>query len=47
MAQGVEPFTAAQAAAFISGKAGEIASRKKKESLLATDVIEAISQVIH
>lgn len=47
MAQGIKPFVAAQAAAFISGRAGEIASRKKRESLLATDVIDAISQAIH
>ena len=46
MARGISAFVAAQAAAFINGKAGEIASQKKKESLLATDLIEAIPEVI-
>lgn len=47
MAQGFDPFVAAQAGAFINGKAGEIAAREKKESILATDLIEVISKVIH
>ena len=46
MARGVDPFTAGQAAAYINGKAGEIASKAKKESLLATDLIEAIPEAI-
>ncbi|PJA01265.1 NAD(P)H-hydrate dehydratase [bacterium (Candidatus Gribaldobacteria) CG_4_10_14_0_2_um_filter_33_15] len=46
LAQGIEPFTAAQAAAFINGKAGEIAANKLKESLTATDLIEAIPEVL-
>lgn len=46
LARGIEPFTAAQAAAYINGKAGEIASRKLKESLTATDLIEAITQAL-
>lgn len=46
MARGVEPFTAAQAAAYINGKAGQIAAKKKKQGLLATDLIESIPEVI-
>jgi NAD(P)H-hydrate repair Nnr-like enzyme with NAD(P)H-hydrate dehydratase domain len=47
MAQGFDPFLAAQAAAFINGKAGELAAKAKKESMLTTDLIEAISKVLH
>ncbi len=47
LAQGFEPFVAAQAATFINGKAGEIAARTKKEGLLATDLIGAIPEVLH
>lgn len=47
LAQGFEPFVAAQAATFINGKAGEIASKIKKEGVLATDLIEAIPEVLH
>ena len=47
LAQGIDPFTAAQAAAFINGRAGEIAAKIKKESFLATDLIEAIPEVLH
>jgi NAD(P)H-hydrate epimerase len=47
MAQGFDPFLAAQAAAFINGKAGELAAKAKKESMLTTDLIEALSKVLH
>ena len=47
LARGIDAFTAAQAAAYINGLAGEIAAKKLKESLLATDLIEAISKVIN
>jgi NAD(P)H-hydrate epimerase len=46
MSRGIEPFLAGQAASHINGKAGEIAGRKKKESLTATDLIEAIPEVL-
>lgn len=46
LARGIEPFLAAQAAIYINGKAGELAAHKKKEGLLATDLIEAIPEVI-
>jgi len=47
MARKIDPFLAGQAAAYINGKAGEIAARKLKEGLTATDVIEAIPEVLH
>jgi len=47
MTRGISPFLAAQAAAYINGKAGEIAGQKKKEGLLATDLIEAIPESLH
>lgn len=46
MARGLDAFTAAQAAAYINGKAGEIASSKLKEGMLATDLIDAIPEAI-
>lgn len=46
MARGIDPFTAAQAAAYMNGKAGEIVAKTKKDGLLATDLIEAIPEVI-
>jgi len=46
LARGIDPFTAGQAAAYINGKAGEIAAKEKKQSLLATELIEAIPEVI-
>lgn len=47
MARNIDVFTAAQAAAYINGKAGEVASQKKKEGFLATDLIEAIPEVLY
>lgn len=46
VARGVDLFTAAQAAAFINVRAGQIAVEKKKEGLLATDLIETIPEAI-
>ncbi|OIO47055.1 MAG: NAD(P)H-hydrate dehydratase [Parcubacteria group bacterium CG1_02_39_15] len=46
LARGIAPFKAAQAAAYINGKAGEIVAQEKKEGLLATDLIEAIPEVL-
>ncbi len=46
LARGVDAFTAAQAAAYINGLAGELAAKKFGESLMATDLIEAIPAVI-
>tara|TARA_Y100000310_G_C20538422_1_gene742021 strand:+ start:144 stop:995 length:852 start_codon:yes stop_codon:yes gene_type:complete len=40
--RGIEPLKAAAVAAYINGKAGEVAAKSKKDSLIATDVIDAI-----
>ncbi len=47
MSRNINPFESAQAAAFINGKAGEIVAQREKEGLLATDLIEAIPEVLH
>lgn len=47
LSRSIDPFVAAQAAAFINGKAGEIAAERMKEGLLATEVIKAIPEVLH
>jgi len=41
----IEPFVAACAAAYINGRAGDIAAKKYKSGLLPTDLIEAIPEV--
>lgn len=46
VARGIDPFTAAQAAAFINGLAGELAGKKLGESMTATDLIEEIPNVL-
>ncbi len=46
LAQNVEPFKAACAAAYINGRAGDIIARKKKQGLLASDLIQVIPDVI-
>lgn len=43
----IGPFLAGQVGAYISGKAGELAAKRLKDSLVATDVIEAIPEVLH
>lgn len=47
LARGINPFIAAQAGAYINGKAGEIVTEKEKDGLLATELIEAIPEVLH
>jgi len=47
IARGIDPFTAARAAAYINGKAGEIVDQRLKEGLLATELIETIPEVLH
>jgi len=47
MARGISPFEAGQAAALINGLAGELAGKKFGESVMATDLIEAIPEVLH
>lgn len=46
LAQGIQPFKAACAAAYITGKAGDLAARKKKQSLVASDLLEEISKAV-
>jgi len=45
IAQGKDVFTAAKAAAYINGKAGQLAAKKLKHSLTATDLIRFIFKV--
>jgi len=47
LARGHTPFESAKAAAYIVGRAGEIASKKFGESMLASDVLEILPDVIH
>ena len=47
LARGCSVFEAACAASYINKKAGEIACEKLKESVTATDLIEAIPEAIH
>jgi len=46
LAKRIDTFNSACAAAYINGKAGELASEKYKQGLLATDLIENIPAVI-
>jgi len=46
LAQGIDCFTATCAATYINGKAGDIAAKRLKQALMATDLIEAIPKVI-
>jgi len=46
LARGKDRFSAAQAAAYINGRAGELASKEKGESLTPIDLIEAIPKVL-
>ncbi|MDD5750135.1 MAG: NAD(P)H-hydrate dehydratase [Candidatus Pacebacteria bacterium] len=46
LAQGIEPFLAAQAASYINGKAGEAAAKKYGPGMTAVDLIEEIANVI-
>lgn len=47
LARKVEPFEAAQVAAYINGCAGELASKKYGEGVLASDIFEFIPSVIN
>jgi len=46
LSRGVDPLTAAEAAAYINGKAGEIAISKFKEGVTSTDLINEIPNVL-
>lgn len=47
LARGRDPFDAGRVAAFVVGRAGELASSKLGESTLASDVLTYLSLVIH
>lgn len=47
LARKVEPFEAAQVAAYINGRAGELACKKYREGVLASDIFEFIPLVIN
>jgi hydroxyethylthiazole kinase-like uncharacterized protein yjeF len=47
VARKISPFIAAQAASYISGKAGETVAERLKEGLLATEIIKAIPEILH
>jgi NAD(P)H-hydrate epimerase len=46
LSKGMEPYDSACLAAYISGKAGEKAFEKKSYGLIATDVVDCISDVL-
>lgn len=46
LARGIDAFPAAQAAAYINGKAGELAAKEKGEGLVASDIFYHIPQVL-
>lgn len=46
LARGASLLDAAAGAAYINGKAGELAAKNMKESLVATDIIDAIPEAI-
>ncbi len=46
LSRGISPFEAAQAGILINDLAGEIACKKLGESVMATDLIEAIPKII-
>ena len=46
MAKGISPFISGQGAAYINGMAGQLAARKMGESFIATDLIDAIFEVL-
>ena len=46
LARGVSPFEAAEASAYINGAAGELAIKRFGESVMASDLIEEIVNVI-
>ena len=47
LARGFDQFDAARAAAYIVGKAGELASKNLGEGTLANDALQQISTIIH
>ncbi len=46
LAQHIDPFTATGAAAYINGKAGDLAAKEKKAALIASDLIPEIQKIV-
>lgn len=46
LARNIEPFEAAQAAAYINGQAGELAGKKYGEGVLASDIFEFLPLIL-
>lgn len=46
LARGIEPFAAARYAAFINGRAGELAAKRYGESVLASNIFSFIPEII-
>ncbi len=46
LAQGASPLDAACVAAYINGRAGDLASRSKKQALMASDILAYIEKVL-
>ena len=46
LAQGVEPFRAACAAAWINGKAGDLVAKERGPSLMSSDILDTIGRVV-
>lgn len=46
LTKGIEPLRAAQISSFVNGKAGELASKKYREGVMASDIFEFIPKVI-
>jgi len=46
LGKGIDPLKAAEISSFINGKAGELASKKYRESVIASDIFEFIPKVI-
>ncbi|MFC2143419.1 NAD(P)H-hydrate dehydratase [Candidatus Aenigmatarchaeota archaeon] len=46
VSQGNDLFSSACAASYINGRAGDIVARKKKQAMIASDLLEAIISVI-
>lgn len=45
LAQGIDILTASAAAAYINGRAGDIATKEKKQAVTSTDLINSIHEV--
>jgi len=46
LAQGIDSFTAACAAAYINGAAGDLAAEELGPSLMASDILDFIPEIL-